>query len=196
MGQMSGEARDTRFWAVVLQVSEKQALLEFRGERIGAKLETAVKVGEKLLLEQTRVVDGQVHCKVLHRLPQGEAGTCTPDGFYMFWHPTNRNVMPYLLAAAQEQENAEKTEREKLWRFTLHTGTLGAVTLLAVKNTGHCEITVLVENQQAAAQLAHLREAFSEKNAYTPVIRGIRVVPKENLKRVGSSKGYHVDRLR
>ena len=95
-----------RFWALVLQSQGDSALLEAGGEKIMAKLETAVSTGERLLLEQYLPSDGKLHCKILHRLPAAEPGALPANSFYMFWHQEETRRTPYLLTATEEEKRA------------------------------------------------------------------------------------------
>lgn len=184
-----------RFWAYVIQSQGDSALLESAGERISAKLETAVSSGEKLLLKQLFTGDGKLHCKILHRLPAAEQGALPINSFYMFWYQRETHRVPYLLTAAEDEGRTGCAGGDQQWRFTLYTENFGVITILAVNKQGRAECSILVESEAVATSLAHLLKMFSPAEASGPLLRGIRVSKQGESSNTGSTGGC-LDRVR
>lgn len=184
-----------RFWVSVLQTDGDAALLEADGKKITAKLEAAVKPGEKLFLEQLRTVDGKIHCKILYRLPAAESEIQTVDTFNLFWYQDQKRRTSYLLTAVKEEERAETFTGRQEWRFTLCTENFGVVTVLATDKQGRIECRLLVENEAAAANLAHLVKLFSPTELSGPVLQSIRVIRQGENSFAGGTGGC-VDKMR
>jgi len=184
----------SRFWALVLQSQGDSALLEAGGKKITAKLETAVSTGERLLLEQYLPSDGKLHCKILHRLPAAEPGNLQANSFYMFWHQKESHRTPYILIATEEEKRAGGAGGNQVWRFTLYTENFGAVTILAGNEQGRAECSILVENETAAASLAHLFKIFPLAEASGPVLRSIRVL-SQGESNIASNTGGCINRV-
>ena len=110
------------FAAVVADVTENKVTLLWQDKKIDAKLETAVKKNERLLLQLTEEKDGQQFYKVLARSQEGQTDSS------VYWHTvvvSNGEMTPYYLVVKEYRQSKKNNPSSPFLDIVFPTANLG-----------------------------------------------------------------------